>query len=332
MRSRRGLGWWLSRLALALLLLLVTLVVYGTFITQRELAQHPPPGSLVDVGGHRLHLNCTGSGAPTVVLEAGSGGWSLDWAYVQPEVARFTRVCTYDRAGLGWSEPGPRPRDAQQAASELHALLGNAGVSPPYVLVGQSLGGHIARLYKARYPAEVRALVLVDPRPEDFDAHAPEYRQSGQSLLNLLRVAGWLSRLGLLNLLGAFIGPPEFVNKLPPEVVPTYLSVGFQSKYFETLLLENEYITQSDAQARSAGALAGVPLVVIARGQPDAPAGLSAQVVERAEAAWRRLLEALAQQSEQGRLVVAERSGHGVMFDQPELIVATVRELVEAAR
>jgi pimeloyl-ACP methyl ester carboxylesterase len=216
--------------------------------------------------------------------------------------------------------------------TELHALLGNAGVSPPYVLVGQSLGGHIARLYKARYPAEVRALLLIDPRPEDFDAQAPEYRQSSQTLLNLLRAAGWLSRLGLLNLMGAFISPPAFVNKLPPEIVPTYLSVGFQPQYFETLLLENEYIAQSDAQARAVGSLGDVPLVVVARGRSEAPAGLSAPVVERSEAVWRRLLEEMARQSTRGRLVVAEQSGHGVMFDQPELIVALVRELVEAAR
>src|ERR1043166_103626 len=124
-----------------------------------------PPGRLVDVGGWRLHLNCTGEakpGAPTVILEAGVGDFSVEWSLVQPGVAGFARVCSYDRAGDGWSDLGPHPRTMHQIVYELHTLLERAGERPPYVLVGHSYGGWLVRLYQATYPAEVAGMVLVE--------------------------------------------------------------------------------------------------------------------------------------------------------------------------
>src|SRR4030095_2709756 len=117
----------------------------------------PPPGKLVDVGGWRLHLNCTGearASQPTVILEAGLGDFSVEWSLVQPGVAKFARVCSYDRAGTGWSEMGPNPRTMRQIVFELHTLLEKAGVRPPYALVGHSYGGVLVRLYSITYPAE----------------------------------------------------------------------------------------------------------------------------------------------------------------------------------
>ena len=125
----------------------------------------PPPGKLVDVGGWRLHLNCTGearASQPTVILEAGAGDFSVEWALVQPGVASFARVCSYDRAGDGWSELGPHPRTKRQMVFELRALLEKAGAPPPYVLVGQSFGGPLMILYAATYPTDVAGMVLVD--------------------------------------------------------------------------------------------------------------------------------------------------------------------------
>src|ERR1044071_10040364 len=110
----------------------------------------PPPGRLIDLGGWRLHLNCSGqanSSRATVILEAGAGDFSVDWSLVQPLVAPFTRVCSYDRAGAGWSDLGPRPRTMRQQVWELHALLEKAGATPPFVLVGHSYGGWLARLF-----------------------------------------------------------------------------------------------------------------------------------------------------------------------------------------
>jgi pimeloyl-ACP methyl ester carboxylesterase len=165
------------RLLLALIsvpvavLLLVSLYA-STGLTQSESAQppFPPPGKLVDVGGWRLHLNCTGearASQPTVILEAGSGDFSVEWSLVQPGVARFARVCSYDRAGDGWSELGPHPRTMHQIVYELHTLLDKAGVKPPLVLVGHSYGGLLVRLYASTYPAEVAGMVLVEGGADD---------------------------------------------------------------------------------------------------------------------------------------------------------------------
>src|SRR2546428_13430360 len=138
---------------------------FDAAMAQTSLSSPPisAPGQLVDLGGWRLHLNCTGqvgASQPTVILEAGAGGFSVDWSLVQPEVARFARVCSYDRAGLGWSELGPRPRTLRQVVWELHTLLEKAGIRPPYVLVGHSYGGILARLYTFTYPLWVVGIVF----------------------------------------------------------------------------------------------------------------------------------------------------------------------------
>src|SRR3989454_1075347 len=129
----------------------------------RDFRRYPPPGRLVNVGGHRLHIYCTGGGTPTVVMDSGFPGTSLSWTFVQPEVAKFTRACSYDRAGLGWSDAGPMPRTSRQIVDELHTLLRNARVEGPYVLVGHSFGTFTVRLYASTYPDEVAGMVLVVP-------------------------------------------------------------------------------------------------------------------------------------------------------------------------
>ena len=144
---------------------------YEAIMAAGDDKRYPPPGQLVDVGGYRLHLHCIGQGSPTVVLDAGLGAFSLDWGAVQPQIATSTRVCAYDRAGLGWSEPGPTPRSPQQFADELHALLTNAGVEGPYVLVAHSISGKTARLFASQHPNEVAGMVLVDARHESVDEH-----------------------------------------------------------------------------------------------------------------------------------------------------------------
>ena len=136
-------------------------VIYQFVATRIDEYRYPVRGELVDVGDYSLHLYCTGEGgAPTVVMDSGLGGTVLDWQLVQPEVAQFARVCTYDRAGMGWSERGGQPRTSQQFVEELHALLSNAGVEGPYVLIGHSLGGVNMQLFASHYPDEVAGMVL----------------------------------------------------------------------------------------------------------------------------------------------------------------------------
>ena len=167
-RSRRGV----ARRALTCLgVLLLTLTAagpaYQRVATAVDAHRYPPPGRLVDVGGYRLHIYCTGSGRPTVVLDALFPGTVSNWAWVQPRIARTTRVCAYDRAGLGRSDCGPTPRDARQHARELQALLTRAQIPGPYVLVGHSLGGLSVRVFAAEHPSEVAGMALVEASDPD---------------------------------------------------------------------------------------------------------------------------------------------------------------------
>src|SRR5215207_6502502 len=157
-------------LVVALLALAVAGAIYQSIATERAERAYPPPGEMVDVGGYSLHINCVGQGSPTVLLDAGSGLFSAQWVRVQREVSGTTRVCAYDRAGMGWSEMGPDPRDARQITGELHTLLGKAGIEGPYVLAGHSFGGMYMQTYAARYPDEVAGVALVDSptEPDQF--------------------------------------------------------------------------------------------------------------------------------------------------------------------
>lgn len=165
---------------------------YQGVATAIERRQFPHPGQLIDVGGHQLHIYCTGDGSPTVVLEAPAIGMSAAWALVQPALAEDARTCSYDRAGLGWSETGEQRFDPAAVPDQLHALLEGAGEHAPYVLAGQNLGASFATIYASRYPGEVEALVLVDaPSADVSGAPARTTRQ-------FVHAAPWLARAGIL--------------------------------------------------------------------------------------------------------------------------------------
>jgi pimeloyl-ACP methyl ester carboxylesterase len=165
------------RVILGIAIIVISAAVIGAGYERvsaaRDAAAYPPPGQLVDIGGHRLHISCMGQGSPTVVFESGLANPSADWANIQPQVAATSRACAYDRAGIGRSEDGPPPRDPLRIAQELHTLLGNAGVTGPYVLVGQSFGGLYVRVFADLYPDEAARMVLVDASHPDMWARAP---------------------------------------------------------------------------------------------------------------------------------------------------------------
>jgi pimeloyl-ACP methyl ester carboxylesterase len=176
--------------AVILAFLLLAGATYQGAATALERRRFPHPGRLVDIGGHQLHLHCIGQGAPTVVLEAPATGMSAAWGWVQPDVAELTRVCTYDRSGLGWSEAGDGAYDPEAVPGELHALLQHAAEPGPYVIGGEGFGAALATLYAAHYRPEVAALVLVDPPVTD--------RPARRSVTRLLNAAPWLARTGVL--------------------------------------------------------------------------------------------------------------------------------------
>ncbi len=179
------------RIAAVLFFLVLAGATYQGVATAFERRQFPHPGRLVDVGGHQLHINCAGQGSPTVVLEAGAAGMSAAWGWVQPEVAKVTRVCSYDRAGLGWSEAGDRAYNPADVAPSLKALLDRSGERGPLVIAGQGLGAAFATLYAASYGDAVAALVLVDPPAEMKNPEA------GASV-RLVNASAWLARTGVL--------------------------------------------------------------------------------------------------------------------------------------
>jgi pimeloyl-ACP methyl ester carboxylesterase len=169
---------WTMRILVVLGAFLIVAALSGATYqwlgTRKELAATPPPGHLVDIGGYRLHLWCTGDGAPAVILDTGLGGSSADWGFVQPDVARFTRVCSYDRAGMGYSDPGPSPRTARRIASELAELFVRGGIAGPVVLVGASIAGFDVRVFASDHPERAAGLVLVDASHEDQAHEVPQ--------------------------------------------------------------------------------------------------------------------------------------------------------------
>lgn len=221
------------RVLLTTVAILVFLVLAGATYqgaaTALERRQFPHPGRLVDVGGHQLHIYCLGEGSPTVVLEAPATGMSAAWGWVQPEVAKITRVCSYDRAGLGWSEAGDRPYEPSAVAGELHMLLQGAKEPGPYVVAGQGLGAVFATSYAAQFGPEVAGLVLVDmPAPGPAPDANPRMR--------LVNVSPWLARTGVLRAtrmmsgnaaglpdlsegaLGAFLNRPDHLTRAAAEL------------------------------------------------------------------------------------------------------------------
>lgn len=243
---------------------------------------------LVDVGGHQLYINCSGRGAPAVVLEAGLDSGSEAWNGVQSGVAEFTRVCSYDRAGVGQSETGPKPRTSQQIVDDLHRLLSNAGVRGPYVLVGHSFGGMNVRLYAAQHPQEVAGVVLVDSLHPD-------------SLSRLQEVLG--------------------------EVA--WGKIASQTNEND----EGVDLIQSSAQVGAAGTLGATPLVVLTAGRRvAAPFSTLPHIAARLEQLWLELQDGLPGLSSNSTHIIAQRSGHCIQCDEPQLVVDAIRQVVESSR
>jgi pimeloyl-ACP methyl ester carboxylesterase len=237
-----------------------------TWATRRDRRRFPPPGLLVDVGGHRLHLDVRGTGdGPTIVLEAGMGSFSANWYWVQDEVATSNRVVAYDRAGLGWSERGTRLRDAATIAVELHTALHAAGIDGPYVLAGHSFGGLPVRAFAAKYPAETVGLVLVDASHPDQWLRWP-VRHADRLLTATQQVTAVLARLGLLRL----IDPSRAISAGLPDRQVAELRA--RSALPGTSAVEAEQMTAWPAsRAELASHLGALPLVVL--GVSEQPRG-----------------------------------------------------------
>jgi pimeloyl-ACP methyl ester carboxylesterase len=306
----------------------------------------PPPGQLVSVGHHRLHIRCDGEGGPPVIFDAALGGSSLSWSLVHPAVARLTRACSYDRAGFGWSDAGPLPRTAGRIADELHELLRAAAVPPPYVLVGHSYGGLVMRLYAAHHPNEVAGLVLIEPAiPDDWTNPTEQQRTLIARGVRLCRYGAAAARRGLAQLVSGLVrfgalraarlivglvsrgglrredeGILAPIWKLPPEVRGVLREMWTQPKFFEALGSQIETICESATAVMSAGPADydDLPLTVLSSARSGE---------QRVQAD-----SALARRSRRGRHIVAAESGHWIPLDAPEVVVDAIATMVAEIR
>jgi pimeloyl-ACP methyl ester carboxylesterase len=316
-------------------MLIILILALGTLMTgavaKSNLAKkYPAPGQLVEVGGFKMHINCVGQGSPTVILAAGTADFSTTWAYVQPEIAQLTRVCSYDRAGLGWSESSPYPRTVDTTVAELHTLLVNAGIQGPYVLVGHSLGGMHMRGYAHKYLQEVVGLVQVDSLHENQPIYDSEYTKSNQDEAKQFRVFGLLNSTGIMAL-----APQSIPNLgLPKDAYAQWQASLATSDYFQTTLAEINAQEDNCAEVRALKitSFGNLPLIVLSAGQPVTVASLSDAENQQRWEVWQALQPALAALSSEGKQIIAEQSSHMIQLIQPDLVIESIREMVEAIR
>ena len=308
---------------------LVVLLLVSTLHAQILLDTPPPAsGKLVDIGGRKLHLNCTGSGSPAVIVENGSSSFSIDWTLVQPEVAKRTRICTYDRAGFAWSDRGPTLNTVEETVDDLHLLLRAASIRPPYVLVGASIGGMYVRAFQRRYPAEVAGLVLVDPTPEED----LEYMVNGKSTPGVKMTYDEMEA----------VYAPLLKDPPPPRELPAAIEAPYDRlpKDLQAARLwaarrlaartdmphawitaeswRQEFFALRKHRLQKLHALDDLPLIVMARGKA------TNDVLRKRE-------HDLVALSSVGKEIIATESDHEIFLYQPELVSKAIRDTVDAA-
>jgi len=305
---------WQRNFGLALLLFLFLLVfgfVYERLGELRDFRSQPAPGRLVSVGDHKLHLLCKGNASPTVVIEQGAGELSSFWWRVQDQIADFASVCTYDRAGYGWSDPVRSPRTVEDRTRELHALLSNAGTQAPYIFVAHSYGGLIVRDYIRQYADEVAGLVLVDTPDESsiFQSDVLEFYSKARAIN---RVAGAAAQLGLLRLLRIW---------LPLDQYGFWLTKPAEYSALCDDLASLERVPAPKRVSEKEGSLGSLPIIVITHGLPF-PGPFA--VLEKN---WSEGQKHLAALSSDCVLIVANNSNHMIQHDQPEVVVDAIRRI-----
>jgi len=315
--------------------------VYQMFGVRACARRYPAPGAMVQVDGQRLHVMCAGAGQPRVVFESGIAASSLSWARVLPQVGAFTRACAYDRAGLGWSDRCRAPRTVSLMLRQLQGVLHERARTGPTVLVGHSFGALLVCAYASANPSDVAGLVLLDPPTEWHDMTREQVRLLWGGV-QLSRIGGVLARLGVVRaslalLTGGAPGVPRNfvrifgptaartlerlvgeVRKLPPDVHPVVQALWCQPKCFQAMADHLGALEETVAAAARVTSLGNIPLVIVSSG--DQPA------------ATIETHRALTRLSSESRHIVAADSGHWIQFDEPALVVAAVRDLVQRVR
>jgi pimeloyl-ACP methyl ester carboxylesterase len=335
---------WLTVVLLAATLMAAAGIMYQWVGAARNRRKFAGSGTFIDVGGRRLHYRCAGTSMPAVVFEAGIAASSVSWSTVQPEVATFSRTCSYDRAGLAWSDAGERVRSAAGFVAELRRLLERAGIPPPYVLVGHSFGGIIIRAFARAHPSEIAGLVFVDTlHPREWSDPTLDQRRMLRGGVFLSNVGAVLARLGVVRLCLALLSggapgvPRRFsrvfgptaaallehmvgeVQKLPSEVLPMVQAYWSGPRAFQGMAQHLSALPFCcEELARSEDSFGDLPVVVLSAAN-RAPRWLAADA-------------ALAGMSTAGQHRVALRAGHWIQLDDPALVIQAVRDVVGRVR
>jgi|GEM_PF-263345 len=312
--------------------------IYQAVASHQDDKAFPPPGRLIDMGGYSLHINCQGTrqpDAPLVVLEGGLGAPSFMWALVQPEIAKHTRVCSYDRAGYGWSTLNSRDAPtADHLAEELHSLLQKARENPPYILVGHSYGSIIIRMFGGYYGSELAGVIFIDPRHEDFfNRMPPDYLQIDKRNLRSARILKFVTPFGFTRIAGnaglldAF---ERYLAPLSPNVEPAaWARMIYNPRHWAASLAEREASETSYQQVRTINLPQSLPLVVLtAANGIDAWRPPGYQPDAHAQQIWLEMQKEQSELTSAGQWIMIDDSGHYMYFDQPDAIVEAVLKML----
>jgi len=323
--SPSGSRSWLRRIFVGFVLLTLLLAgagfLYENISEARDRRFNAMLGRLVDVDGRKMHIDCVGDGNPTVILDSGLGDSYISWRKVQPQIGRFTRVCSYDRAGMGYSDPGSDPRTSKVIAGELHALLQAAHIMPPYVLVGHSMGGYNVRVFTSLYHNEVAGMVLVDASHPDQENRFPQQLKD--------REGSWQREAFLLEYTMPF-GFPRLLELCDQDPAERAAECNWHSA--REAAAELRSFPESAAQTAATGSLGDMPLAVLSH-DPDKPSSeLPPDLAKTTNDAWEKMQEELAHLSTRGTQTIAKNSSHYIQTDRPEVVIDAVRNIVEQAR
>lgn len=319
-------------------------VVYHTLGTRRDRKMHPPPGRLVDLGTHRLHVLEAGRGSPTILLEAGLMSTVLSWNDLQRELAQSYQVVSYDRAGLGWSDSGPMPRTAERIVDELHSLLERAAIPPPYVLVGHSFGGLTMPLFARRYPEQTAGMVLVDPVVSaEWNPPSEHDRKLMRVGAKVCRRAALLSRIGLIRfvafLLTSGANKPasrlvRLISRGAPEESGSVSSPWFWALPANERVMASVFWIQEKFAVAIASQLENLPVSAARVSELGNFCDKRVVILSACSAPQHRREEhaAMARRLPFGEYVFAEKSNHWIMQEEPELVVRAIQSVVDSFR
>ena len=276
------------------------------------------PGTLVNIGTHRLHIHCQGNGNHTVVVDTGLGATSIEWNHIQSSIAKRTRICLYDRAGYGYSDPGPLPRTSSYIVDELYKLLTHADVKGPYILVGHSFGGYNMQLFAGRYPHLTAGVILVD------SSHMDQYSRFLAPPINVKTSPPNKSRLGFIS-----FSTPQLHPNLPDEVRNDVLKIMLTQSMRYAMAYEFYNFRQSADEVKDTNLFPNTPLLVLTRGERVYPQNQKGDLME---VLWMQLQSELSERSVYSAHVIADKSGHFIHLDQPQLVIDSIAFLVDFAK